>query len=191
MERLARLHLLKTAAAALVLFAAVAAGAAQAKVFLTQEEALKLAFPGAAVERRSAFLTAAQVETARKLANTDRAPGALVTYYVAASGGREVGRAYFDTHVVRTQPETVMVVVDPDGAVKRIEVLSFSEPEEYLPRGRWYETFSGRKLDGELAVKRGIPPVSGATLTARATTEAARRVLAIDRVLRETGTPPK
>ena len=48
--------------------------------------------------------------------------------------GHAVGTAYFDTHVVRTMPETIMVVVDPAGAIARIEVLSFSEPEEYLPR---------------------------------------------------------
>jgi hypothetical protein len=33
-------------------------------------------------------------------------------------------------------------------------------------------------------LKRAIRPVTGATLTAHATTDAARRVLALDRVLR-------
>ena len=37
-----------------------AAAFAEAKVFLTQEEALKLAFPGAAVERKTIFLTEAE-----------------------------------------------------------------------------------------------------------------------------------
>ena len=76
-----------------------------------------------------------------------------------------------------------MVAVDPEGAVFRIEVLSFSEPEEYLPREHWYGQFQGRKLDDDLAISRGIRAVSGATLTARATTEAARRVLALHAVL--------
>jgi len=79
--------------------------------------------------------------------------------------------------------ETIMVVVDPSGAVARIEVLSFSEPEEYMPRPRWYEQFAGKTLNDELSMKRGIHPVTGATLTARATTDAARRVLALHRVL--------
>ena len=76
-----------------------------------------------------------------------------------------------------------MVVVDPAGSIVRIEVLSFSEPEEYLPRAHWYQQFPGRRLDDELSLSRAIRPVSGATLTARATTEAARRVLALHRVL--------
>lgn len=155
------------------------------KVFLTQQEALGLAFPaGAKVERKTAFLTPAQQEAARKLSGADKLPSALLTYYVGTRDGREVGTAYFDTHVVRTETETLMILVDATGAIARIEVLSFTEPEEYLPRAHWYGQFAGKRLDDELAVKRGIRPVSGATLTARATTEAARRILALDQVLR-------
>lgn len=163
--------------------AALAACALEAKVFLTQEEALRLAFPGATVVRRAAFLTEAQQREAQKLSWDDRPPAALATFYVARKDGRDAGTAYFDTHVVRTTSETIMVVVDPSGSIARIEVLSFSEPEEYLPRPRWYAQFSGKPLDAELSVKRGVRPVVGATLTARATTAAARRVLALHRVL--------
>ena len=180
MERGARLRILTG-----LLLASSWAGAAAGKVFLSQEEALRLAFPGAAVERRTAFLTPAQQKAVQKDtgSGSDRPPGALVTYYAATRDGHEAGTAYFDTHLVRTQPETLMVVVLPAGVIGRIEVLSFSEPEEYLPRERWYAQFSGRALDDELAMRRGIHAVSGATLTARATTDAARRVLAIHRAL--------
>ena len=152
------------------------------KIFLTQEEALRLAFPGATIERRTAFLTAEEQKEVAALSGGPP-PSALAVTYVAMKDGHLVGTAYFDTHVVRTQPETLMVAVTPSGTVARIEILSFSEPEDYLPREHWYAQFPGRALDDELSVKRGIRPVSGATLTARATTEAARRVLALHRVL--------
>jgi hypothetical protein len=157
-----------------------------AKVFLTQEEALKLAFPGAVVARRTVFLTEAdQKETAALCGGPP--PSALAVAYVATRDGRLAGTAYFDTHVVRTLAETLMVVVSPEGKIARIEVLTFSEPEEFLPREHWYAQFPGKALDDELSIKRGIRPVSGATLTARATTEAARRVLALHRVLARRG----
>ena len=187
MERGARLRLLTVAAGVLLLGAA----AAESKVFLSQQEALRLAFPaGAAVERRTIFLTAAQQKAIQKETGAESPPPALLTCYAGTRDGRELGTAYFDTHVVRTQAETLMILVLPGGTIGRVEVLSFSEPEEYLPRERWYAQFSGRALDGELAMRRGIHAVSGATLTARATTDAARRVLAIHRVLHPAGTAP-
>ena len=171
-------RLAAAAAAALLL----AAGAAFGKVFLTQEEALTLAFPGASIERKTFFLTGAEQKEAGRLSGGP-APSALAVAYVATKDGKPAGTAYFDTHVVRTQPETLLVAVAADGTISRIEVLSFSEPEEYLAKEHWYAQFAGRGLDDELSVKRGIRPLSGATLTARATTEAARRVLALHAVL--------
>lgn len=154
-------------------------GAASAKVFLTVDEALRLAFSGAKVQRRTAYLTKEQVRKAAELSGEEVA-SALITYYEAPGGF-----AYFDTHRVRTLPETLMVVVDPQGRVRRIEVIAFREPEEYMPRGKWYGQFQGRKLDRDLEVKRGIHPVTGATLTVRATTDAVRRVLALHQVISE------
>jgi len=114
-------------------------------------------------------------------------PSALATYYTAARNGQPAGTAYFDTHKVRTLPETLMIVIDLQGKVARIEVLSFREPEEYMPRPTWYQQFLGKKLDADLQIKRGVRPVTGATLTARATTDAVRRVLALHQVLHGAG----
>jgi FMN-binding domain len=156
-----------------------------AKTFLTQEEAIRLAFPkGAVVTRKTAFLSEAdRKEVARRTGGAP--PPGLVAYYATTVDGKDAGTAYFDTHVVRTLPETILVAVDPSGAISRIEVLSFSEPEEYLPRGTWYGQFPGKALSDELSEKRGVRPVTGATITVRVTVEAARRVLALDAFLKE------
>lgn len=170
----------KTAALLILLLAWT--GAASAKVFVTVDEALRLAFPGCEVARRTAWLTPAQVKQAKDLSGVD-VPSALVTWYEARRNGQPAGTAWFDTHRVRTLPETLMVVVDPQGRVARLEVISFREPEEYMPRGGWYAQFLGRRLDPDLALKRAIHPVTGATLTARATASAVRRVLALHQVI--------
>ena len=164
------------------------AGRAEGRVLLSQDEALRLAFgEGAVAEKRTAFLTEGQVARARELAGPGiEVPSALVTRYEGRRDGASLGFAYFDTHVVRTLPETLMVVVGPDGGVARVEVVVFSEPQEYLPREAWYGQFRGRRLDRELSVKRGIHGITGATLSAGAATDAVRRILAIDRTLRET-----
>jgi len=160
------------------------AGAGEARVFVTVDEALELAFPGCAFAHETVFLTESQLEEANRLAGV-ALRSALVHPYVATCPDGKGGAAYFDTHTVRTQEETVMVAVALDGVVRRIELLTFSEPPEYIPRAIWYDQFLGRTLAPELQLKREIRSVSGATLTARATTEAVRRVLAIHRVLTE------
>lgn len=176
-------------AALLALALAVATAApASSKVFLTLDEALELAFPGCEVERSTVYLTPVQLDGARRLAGVP-VDQRIVRPYVATCKGKPAGVAYFDAHRVRTLPETLMVVVDPRGRVKRIEVLSFQEPEDYLPRGIWYEQFLNRGLTDELNLKRHIRGVTGATLTARATTEAVRRVLALHLILQEKDPP--
>ncbi|HEY0513149.1 MAG TPA: FMN-binding protein [Thermoanaerobaculia bacterium] len=168
--------------------AAVAVGPAFGKVFLTADEALRLAFRDCAVERRTVFLTAAQRARVQQLAGGE-IKSALVNPYHATCNGKDGGTAYFDTHVVRTLPETLMVLVDPQGKVARVEVLAFAEPEDYLPPGRWYGQFAGQELSAGLALGHHIRSVTGASLTARATTDAVRRVLALHQVIAGGGKP--
>ncbi len=169
--------------------------ASAAKVFLTVDEALELAFPGAEVERSAVYLCEAGEQRVARLACVHY-EGRVARPYTARRGGELVGTAYFDTHRVRTLRETLMVIVDSEERITRIEILAFGEPEDYIPRGAWYGQFTGRALDDELQLGRGIRNVTGATLTARATTDAARRTLALHRVLREleeeqTGSHPR
>jgi Na+-translocating ferredoxin:NAD+ oxidoreductase RnfG subunit len=153
---------------------------------LTQQEALSAAFPPpAAVARRTAFLTAADLEAVRAAAGPD-APvdQAVVTYYVAERDGHPVGVAYFDSHRVRTLNEVVMIVVGPDDRIRAIEVLRFAEPPEYRASDAWLEQFAGRGLAPELSLKSGIANMTGATLTSHAITRSARRVLALHQRIR-------
>ena len=156
---------------------------AGAQTFLTQGEALELAFPGSEVERRTAYLSDAERARAGGLAGRPIEVG-VVTYYVArnATGG-PVGAAYFDAHVVRTVDEVLMVVVDLEGTVERVEVLRFSEPPDYLAPDGWLAQFEGRHLEPDLAPRRGIVNMTGATLTSEAATAAVRRVLALHEVI--------
>jgi hypothetical protein len=152
------------------------------RVFLTKEEALELAFPECEIERRTLFLTEEQREAAEELAGFD--VGKSVVYaYVATRDGAEVGTAWFDAHKVRSKKETLMVVVGTDHRIRRLELLAFAEPPEYVPNGKWYAQFVGKRLDADLDLERGIKGVTGATLTARATTRAARLILAVHEVV--------
>ena len=171
-----------------VVLALVLLPVVQAATSITLDEALALAFPDCDVERQTVYLTDDQRQRAAEVAVVDSV-GGLIHTYRATKDATLVGTAYLDTHTVRTLPETLLVVVDSAGAVSRVEVLSFREPPDYFPRAGWYDQFKGKKLDQNLAPNRGIHGITGATLTARATTTAVRRVLAIDQILREEAAP--
>jgi len=68
-----------------------------------------------------------------------------------------------------------------------VEMISFAEPQEYLPRPAWLDQFDGRLLDEELALKRGIRGMTGASLTAISVTRGARRILALHAVISSGG----
>jgi hypothetical protein len=150
---------------------------------MTQQQALATAFPpGTKVVRQTVFLTPEQQAAARKTSGiefNDR----MIVRYAGVAHGRTIGYAYFDTHRVRTLPETVMIVVTPDANVQKVEILSFDEPPDYLPKPRWMEQFRGRKLDDDLSLNGAVRPISGASLTGRAILNASRKVLALHRVL--------
>jgi hypothetical protein len=148
----------------------------------SQQEALNLAFPGARLERKEHFLTEAQAQRVKQLAGVDL-PGLFIVAYEANKDGKPQGVGFFDTHRVRTLNETALVAVTAAGRIQRVEVVAFREPQEYLAKPAWVQQLPGRKLDSELQLNRAIRPLSGATLTAHALTDAARRGLALWQVL--------
>lgn len=162
---------------------ALAANLAGAEVFHSRESALALAFgQGAEVASQELFLSeAAQAEAARRAGSSIETR--LVQRYEGRESGRLLGHAYFETHQVRTLPETLMVVVGPDGIVTAVHVLAFHEPEAYLPHQGFLQQFTDRALDGELSLRTGIQGIAGSTFTANAVTAAVRRVLAVHAVV--------
>ncbi|MFT5290143.1 MAG: hypothetical protein ACI8QS_000323 [Planctomycetota bacterium] len=155
------------------------------KIFLSVEEALDLAFQEAEVTRTTVYLNAEQEQRASKLAGHKIGTRVVHAYTARNAKGKVIGVAYFDSHRVRSKRETLMIVVDPNQKIRRVEILAFAEPEEYIPRAGFYAQLHGRVLDKNFALGRGIRGVSGASMTATATVRAARQVLALHQVVRE------
>ncbi len=170
------------AGAALVL-AALAASSVRAKTYETRAQAFARVFgQDAEIERKTVFLTDEQ-RTDVQARSGARVEHARVTFHVASRDGELLGRAYLDTHLVRSLYETVLVVVGPDGRTRNVDILAFHEPEDYLPPERWLRNLEGRALSRRLRPGDEVDTISGATLSARAASEAVRRILALDQVL--------
>jgi hypothetical protein len=168
----------------------LSAAGQQAGGLLTREEALRGVYPGAIVETQQVFLTPPQQRRAAELAGVP-VSSALIARYLARQDGIVIGRAYVDTHVVRTKHESLLVSLDSNGRVLRIDVTAFLEPPEYLAPETWRRQYADKTLGNDLQLQRAIRPLAGATLSARAANEAVRRVLAIDQVLEDVPAPPE
>lgn len=168
------------ACAAWCLLAAAAASAQPGVV--SREEALAAAFPGAMIDADRVYLTDGQAERIAELARGELETK-IIARYVATRDGRVMGRAYVDTHVVRTKRESLLISLEADGRVRRIDVTAFLEPPEYLAPEPWMRQYHTKPLGDDLAIQRAIRPIAGATLTTRAVNGAVRRILALDRVL--------
>jgi len=152
-----------------------------ATVYYSKEEAFELAFGlGATVESLPVFLTDEQAAEVEKVAQV-KLESKLFTFHVGKRGDEILGYAAIESHNVRTQPETLMIVLTPDGQLSRIEMLAFHEPPEYQPPARWFEKLYRRPLE-DLRLNQGVDAISGATLSSRAAVDGARKVLAIYRL---------
>jgi hypothetical protein len=177
-------------AAALAMLVVVSlAGHTSAEVFYARDEALALAFPGnTSVEARTAFLTTEQVDVVARRTGTGL-ESQLFDYYVGRRDGAVTGYAVIETHVVRTLPETFLVVLTPEGVVERVTLLAFYEPREYMPSKRWTSQFEGRSAgDSGWRLGHDVHGISGATLTASAVPRALQKILLFyDLVMRQEG----
>jgi Na+-translocating ferredoxin:NAD+ oxidoreductase subunit G len=171
------------ACALAALLIALVPARAGARVLLTREAAFAQVFgPRARVDARTVWLTPEQATAVEQAAGAKLASARVVAYR-GLVGDSLVGTAYLDTHPVRSQMETVLIVVTPGGAVGAVEVLAFDEPDDYLPPPRWLDRFDGRVLSKDLKPGLAVPSLAGATLTARAVSAAVRRTLALHAAL--------
>ncbi len=156
---------------------------AAATVFHARSQMFEVAFPQAeSVDAKDYFITKEQRAAIQQLA-VSGLDSDLITVYTAKRGEEVLGHAILDTHVVRTLPETFLVVLDPDGNVAATHILAFHEPLEYMPSDRWLALLEDRSLTNDLRLGRDIAGITGSTLSSRAVLGGVRRALAIYEVL--------
>lgn len=155
---------------------------ARAGVFHSKESALRLAFGEVdSVATRQIVLDDATAARIEQLAGASL-PSRLVSAHVGYRDGAVVATAFIETHRVRSLPETLLVVVGPDGHNRGVHLLAFHEPPEYQPTGAWLGQFEEQALSEELALRHGVAGIAGSTLTATAVVACVRRVMAIHEV---------
>lgn len=163
-------------------------GSGFAEVFYSKEEAFELAFgKEAQIEDLPVFLTDEQTAAIEKMALV-KLDGQLFTFYEGRKKGQLLGYAAIESHTVRTQPETLLIVLSPRGELVKAEILAFHEPPEYKPPAAWFARLYRRPV-AELRLNQGVDAISGATLSSRASLDGIRKALAVYQVAVAPGTP--
>jgi transcriptional regulator of nitric oxide reductase len=153
-----------------------------ATIFYSKNEAMELAFGKAAqIETLSLFPDDSEIAKIQEIAKTKLDSG-LFSFYVGKSGEKILGYAAIETNTVRTKPETLMIVLTPEGELRNVYTLAFHEPPEYQPPERWYEQLYKRPLS-EMDFNKGVDGISGATLSTRSALTAIRKVMAMYQIM--------
>jgi hypothetical protein len=152
------------------------------KVYMTRDKALKLAFPDAdQIKKNTVFLSEEQTKKIESMAKA-KLESRLYIFYVGKKGDKTLGYAALDTHLLRTKTETVMIVINPDGTLRQVEILAFFEPPEYMPSDKWINLFQNETLTDSLWIGRDVPNITGATITSNAMVQSIRKVMAVFQV---------
>jgi len=157
-----------------------------AKIFYSKNEAMELAFgKTATVEVLSLFPDEQQQAKIQDLAKTKLESG-MFSFYVGKEQGKVLGYAAIESITVRTKPETLMIVLTPEGELRNITTLAFHEPPEYQPPERWFEQLYKRAIT-DMDFNKGVDGIAGATLSTRAALTSVRKVMGIYQVMIKEG----
>ena len=161
------------------------ATASFATIFYSKNEAMELAFgKGSEVESLPLFPDDTEIARIQELAKSKLESG-LFTFYVGKAQQKVLGYAAIETSTVRTKPETLMIVLTPEGELRNVYTLAFHEPPEYQPPQRWFEQLYQRPL-ADMDFNKGVDGISGATLSTRSALTSIRKVMAVYQVMIKT-----
>jgi Na+-translocating ferredoxin:NAD+ oxidoreductase RnfG subunit len=146
---------------------------------------LKALFPSA---ERIRYVEVQQAALAAVLPGAAARPRYHV--FVAQRGDEVQGYAVIDDEQGQHEPITFVFAFDGTGALRTSKVLVYREAYGHeIKDPRFLAQFSGKRRADPLQVGKDIDGITGATISARSTTRAARRALALVDIARAREAP--
>ena len=102
-----------------------------------------------------------------------------IRFYVVKKDKLVQGYGVLVVQRVRTKKAAILYLVNKDMQIKSVEIIQFQEPSEYKPNQAWIDVFKDKVKEDNLFSGKGIPTISGATMSARAIADASRIALSI------------
>jgi electron transport complex protein RnfG len=166
----------------------VAALARADQVYLREVDAPHAIFPDSTSYERKVFGLSEleRAELDKILGKKTEAPS--YPYLDVRSGSASVGIVFLLDVIGQSKPIDFAIGVTPEGVLKDLEVLTYREPRgEEIHEARFRRQFVGKRLQDPISLGRDIDIISGATISCRSATYAARKALALSEVLHRRG----
>ena len=145
-----------------------------AQVLISPQESMKMAFgEDITLTKKNILLKKTQAEKIQESAKV-KLSTKIYRILSASRDSKIIGYGILINQKVRSKNAVIMYHILNDSTLNSIEIIAFNEPLEYIPSKNWNEQFNKTKTDKMLRLSRDIPTISGATLSARAITDASR-----------------
>lgn len=156
-------------------------GAAYARTFMSIQDAQKLMFPNTKLTKVPVTFTDAQLEVIRDRSGV-REPEKGDQIWHAANGGWFMVQQVVGKH----EMITYAIGINPDGAVKHIEILEYVESYGYeVAEQSWLKQFYGKTVANTFKLGKDVDSISGATLSCKHLADGVKRdLVAYDTVLK-------
>lgn len=151
-----------------------------AEQYLTEAEALKLAFPKS---------TTVNIET-HKISDVDRREikqrygieifSSAEKFYIGKSDSKVDGFAMIDHEIGKSEPITFIVALDASGRVRTVAIMEFRETRGWeVKEPRFLRQFSGKKSGDHIRLNDDIVNLSGATLSSQAVAKGVKKTVVL------------
>jgi len=153
---------------------------AEGVVYLTKERALHLAFPEA--ERIETRRIVINKERKKRIEEGAHAPllFSRKEVYLGMVKSKPVGYAFIHDVKGKSLPITFLLVIDPQGSVRRVEILAYRESHGGEIRyPHFLKQFLGKTSADPVRNQRDIRNISGATISCRAVADGVRTLLVL------------
>ena len=155
------------------------------QTYLHEADAARTIFPESTVAtRRSLDLSEAEVAALSKALG--RRVDARKYPYLEVKGEKGALGFIFMLDVIgESLPITIAIGVTADGALQDVQVMVYREPQgEAIQEKRFRKQFVGKRSKDPITLDKDIDAISGATISSRSATFAARKGLLLAEVLR-------
>jgi Na+-translocating ferredoxin:NAD+ oxidoreductase RnfG subunit len=156
-----------------------------AQVFLREADAPRAIFPeSTAATRKTLDLNEAELAALGK-ALARKIEVRRYSYLEVRSNSGTIGFIFMLDVIGQSQPIGFAVGVTPDGTLQDVQVMVYREPQgEEIQEKRFRKQFTGKRLKDPIALGKDIDAISGATISSRSATYAARKGLVLVELLR-------